>query len=60
MNTRRGRRLEKAEKVYKEIAEDDKQLAEDFLSICAESADDKGRIQNGEYRIEAVILSPEF
>lgn len=30
--------IEKAEKVYKEIAEDDKQLAEDFLSICAESA----------------------
>lgn len=31
--------IEKAEKVYKEIAEDDKQLAEDFLSICAESAE---------------------
>ena len=30
--------IEKAEKVYKAIAEDDKQLAEDFLSICAESA----------------------
>lgn len=28
--------LEKAEKIYKEIAEDDKRLAEDFLSICAE------------------------
>ena len=26
----------KAEKIYKEIAEDDKSLAEDFLSICAE------------------------
>lgn len=28
--------IKKAERVYKEIAEDDKQLAEDFLSICAE------------------------
>jgi len=28
--------IEKAEKIYKEIAEDDKSLAEDFLSICAE------------------------
>lgn len=28
--------IEKAEKIYKEIAEDDKRLAEDFLSICAE------------------------
>lgn len=28
--------LEKAEKIYKEIAADDKRLAEDFLSICAE------------------------
>ncbi|MFA4920200.1 MAG: ribbon-helix-helix domain-containing protein [Thermodesulfovibrionales bacterium] len=28
--------IEKAEKIYKEIAEDDKCLAEDFLSICAE------------------------
>ena len=27
---------ERAEKIYKEIAEDDKRLAEDFLSICAE------------------------
>ncbi len=29
--------IEKAEKIYKEIAEDDRRLAEDFLSICAES-----------------------
>lgn len=28
--------LEKAEKIYKEIEDDDKRLAEDFLSICAE------------------------
>jgi metal-responsive CopG/Arc/MetJ family transcriptional regulator len=28
--------IEKAEKIYKEIADDDKRLAEDFLSICAE------------------------
>jgi metal-responsive CopG/Arc/MetJ family transcriptional regulator len=28
--------IEKAEKIYKEIAEDDKSLAEDFLSICTE------------------------
>ena len=28
--------IEKAEKIYKEIAEDDRRLAEDFLSICAE------------------------
>jgi metal-responsive CopG/Arc/MetJ family transcriptional regulator len=28
--------IEKAEKVYKEIAADDRRLAEDFLSICAE------------------------
>lgn len=27
---------ERAEKVYKEIADDDKRLSEDFLSICAE------------------------
>ena len=31
--------VEKAEKVYREIAEDEKQLAEDFLSICAGSAE---------------------
>jgi metal-responsive CopG/Arc/MetJ family transcriptional regulator len=30
--------IEKAEKVYKEIAEDDRLLAEDFLSICSEPA----------------------
>lgn len=29
--------VEKAEKIYKEIAEDDRRLAEDFLNICAES-----------------------
>lgn len=28
--------IEKAERIYKEIADDDKQLSEDFLSICAE------------------------
>lgn len=28
--------IEKAERIYREIAEDDKRLAEDFLSICAE------------------------
>ena len=28
--------MEKAERIYKEIGEDDKRLAEDFLSICAE------------------------
>jgi metal-responsive CopG/Arc/MetJ family transcriptional regulator len=28
----------KAERIYKEIADDDKRLSEDFLSICAESA----------------------
>lgn len=26
--------VEHAEKIYKEIAEDDKRLAEDFISIC--------------------------
>lgn len=30
--------VEKAEKIYKEIADDDRRLAEDFLSICAEPA----------------------
>ncbi len=30
--------IEKAERVYKEIAEDDKRLSDNFLSICAESA----------------------
>lgn len=30
--------IKKAERVYKEIAKDDKQLSEDFLSICAEPA----------------------
>ncbi len=34
---KRQQAVEKAEKVYKEIAEDDRRLAEDFLSICAES-----------------------
>ena len=28
--------IKKAERIYKEIAEDDRQLAEDFLGICAE------------------------
>lgn len=32
--------VEKAAKIYKEIAEDDRRLAEDFLSICAESPAD--------------------
>lgn len=30
--------LEKAQRIYGEIAEDDKRLAGDFLSICAEPA----------------------
>ena len=30
--------VEKAGKIYKEIAEDDRRLAEDFMSICAEPA----------------------
>jgi hypothetical protein len=29
--------ITKAERIYKEIAEDDRSLSEDFLSICAES-----------------------
>lgn len=28
--------IEKAERIYKEIADDDRRLSEDFLSICAE------------------------
>lgn len=28
--------IERAEKIYKEIAEEDRRLSEDFLSICAE------------------------
>lgn len=28
--------IEKAKKIYKEIAEGDKNIAEDFFSICAE------------------------
>ncbi len=35
---KKQRAAEKAVKIYKEIAEDDKRLAEDFLSICAEPA----------------------
>ncbi|BBO17053.1 conserved hypothetical protein [Candidatus Brocadia pituitae] len=31
---RRQQAIEKAEKIYKEIAEDDKRLGEDLLSIC--------------------------
>ncbi|MEW6409235.1 MAG: ribbon-helix-helix domain-containing protein [Nitrospirota bacterium] len=34
---KRQQAIEKAEKIYKEIADDDRHLAEDFLSICAES-----------------------
>lgn len=34
---KRQQAITKAEKIYKEIAEDDRRLAEDFLSICAES-----------------------
>lgn len=37
-NYKQQQALRKAEKIYKEIEEDDKRLAEDFLSICAESA----------------------
>ncbi len=33
---KRQEAIEKAEKIYKEIAEDDKRLSEDYLSICAE------------------------
>jgi len=35
---KRQQAIEKAEKIYREIADDDKRLAEDFLSICAEPA----------------------
>lgn len=31
---RRPQAVEKAEKIYKEIAEEDRRLSEDFLSIC--------------------------
>ncbi|MBI5192306.1 MAG: ribbon-helix-helix protein, CopG family [Nitrospirae bacterium] len=34
---KRQQAVRKAEKIYKEIEEDDKLLAEEFLSICAES-----------------------
>ena len=37
-NYKQQQALRKAEKIYKEIEEDDKRLAEEFLSICAESA----------------------
>ena len=33
---KRQQAVEKAERIYGEIAEDDRRLAEDFLSICAE------------------------
>lgn len=33
---KRQQAVAKAERIYKEIAEDDRRLAEDFLSICAE------------------------
>ena len=36
-NYKQQQALRKAEKIYKEIEEDDKRLAEEFLSICAES-----------------------
>ena len=35
-NYKQQQALRKAEKIYKEIEEDDKRLAEEFLSICAE------------------------
>lgn len=35
---KRQQAVRKAEKIYKEIEADDKRLAEEFLSICAESA----------------------
>lgn len=34
---KRQQAVEKAERIYKEIAAEDKRLAEDFLSICSES-----------------------
>lgn len=35
---KRQQAVRKAEKIYKEIEADDKKLAEEFLSICAESS----------------------
>lgn len=35
---RKQQSLERAEKIYNEIAEEDRRLAGDFLSICAEPA----------------------
>lgn len=35
---RKRQAIEKVEKIYAEIAEEDKRLAEDFLSICSEPA----------------------
>lgn len=35
-DNRKQQAIKKAEKIYKEIGDDDRQLAEDFLSICAE------------------------
>ena len=35
---KRQQAVEKAEEIYKEIAEDDRRLAEDFFSICSEPA----------------------
>ncbi len=35
-NYKQQQSLRKAEKIYKEIGEDDRRLAEEFLSICAE------------------------
>lgn len=34
-NYKQQRVLRKSEKIYKEIGEEDKRLAEEFLSICA-------------------------
>lgn len=35
-NYKQQQALRKAEKIYKEIKEDDKRFAEEFLSICAD------------------------
>lgn len=37
-NYKQQQALRKAEKIYNEIKDDDKRLAEEFLSICAEPA----------------------
>lgn len=38
---KRKQAIKKAEKIYKEIKADDKRLAEEFLSICAEGNSSK-------------------